>query len=153
MSSVISYGLILWGNSVDVEKVFKIQKKCVRAISGAYYLDSCRPLFQKFNILPLACMYIRELCLLVKSHPEIFKLRSEVSTRHIRAQYINLVLQPPSRTDIYKKNVVNMCIQTYNYLPNNLKLLQGPSFKNKLTAWLMENCFYNLNEFMSYVKK
>lgn len=34
-SSMLRYGLILWGNSVDVTKVFRAQKSCIRAICGA----------------------------------------------------------------------------------------------------------------------
>ena len=56
--SVLSYGLIIWGNSVDVQIVIKAQKKCIRAMCGAHFLDSCKPLLQTFNLLPLPCLYI-----------------------------------------------------------------------------------------------
>ncbi|CAK1580698.1 unnamed protein product, partial [Parnassius mnemosyne] len=81
VSSVLSYGLLLWGNSVDVGKAFRVQKKCVRAICGAWSLDSCKPLFHKFHILPLVCMYIRELCVFVKQHPQYFTINSSLISR------------------------------------------------------------------------
>jgi hypothetical protein len=59
--SVLSYGLIFWGNSTDSNKVFYIQKKIIRIMAGVKSSLSCRK-FQKFNILPLASEFI--LCLL-----------------------------------------------------------------------------------------
>lgn len=51
VSFVLSCGNLLWGNLVDVIKVFKEQKKSVRAICGAGYMDSCKPLFYKVQHL------------------------------------------------------------------------------------------------------
>lgn len=56
--SRISYGLMFWGNSTNVEQVFKMQKRAIRIISGRKALDSCRPLFKELNILPLPGLYI-----------------------------------------------------------------------------------------------
>lgn len=154
VSSVLSYGLILWGNSVEVLMAFRVQKKCVRAISGVWFLDSCKPLFKKFKILPLPCMYIKELCMLVKQYPHYFRLQSEVSHKKAsaRTMYKNELNIPQCRLQIFRRNVYVNAIQVYNKLPNSFKELPIPMFKKKLTSWLMDNCFYDINEYMEHCK-
>jgi len=39
--SVMSYGLIFWGNSINGKCVFKLQKRAIRIIIGARNNDSC----------------------------------------------------------------------------------------------------------------
>lgn len=149
VSSTLNYGLLIWGNSVHVDKAFILQKKCVRAITNAWYTDSCKPIFKKHNILPLACMYIKKVCIFVKTHMEYFKLRSEIYKGNQRAQYRTLLYQPPCRADIYKRNAYNTCIEIFNKLPDSIKLLHDIEFKNVLTKWLQENCFYSVKEYMN----
>lgn len=150
VSSVLSYGLILWGNSVDVDRIFKIQKKCIRVLCNARISDSCVPLFRKLNILPLPCLYIRDVCVFVNSHPEYFKKRKEVIQRRTRAHIMSLLCKPPCRKDMYKRNVFNMSIVIFNHLPQNLRTLSGNMFKSKLTKWLMEKGFYSVKDYLSH---
>lgn len=150
VASLLSYGIILWGNSVEINRVFLLQKKCLRAIANAKFLDSCKPLFKKFKILPLPCMYIKEICMFVKCNQHLFQLRRNVTNRHIRAQYFDLLYQPPCKTFIYRKNVYNLCIEIYNNLPADLKSLKVHVFKSQLTNWLLDRCFYNLHEFFTF---
>ena len=51
---VLQYGIIFWGNSIHVHQVFKLQKRVVRLMSGVGLRSSCRSLFRKLNILPIA---------------------------------------------------------------------------------------------------
>jgi hypothetical protein len=48
--SVMTYGLMFWGNSSHAERVFKLQKRVVRLIKGCGYRDSCREHFRDMNI-------------------------------------------------------------------------------------------------------
>jgi len=63
--SIMSYGLILWGNQPHSEKIFKIQKKVIRIITNSRARDSCRELFKKLEILPLYSLYILSLSVFV----------------------------------------------------------------------------------------
>ena len=56
--SVMSYGLILWGNSTQSKCVFKLQKRAIRIIMGASNNVSCRKFFKHLKILPIAAQYI-----------------------------------------------------------------------------------------------
>jgi hypothetical protein len=50
--SVISYGVIFWGNARNSKNVFLIQKKIIRIIANVKIRISCRELFTEFNIAP-----------------------------------------------------------------------------------------------------
>jgi hypothetical protein len=150
VSSVLAYGLILWGNSVEVDRVFKIQKKCIRAISNVKMDASCVPLFRKLNILPLPCLYIRDVCVFVNCHQGLFIKRSVVIQRQTRPHIMSLLYKPPCRKDMYKRNIVNMSIVLYNKLPNELRALSGQIFKRKMTKWLFEKCFYSVKDYLNY---
>jgi len=50
--SIMTYGLIFWGNSADSIKIFRLQKKIIRIMMGCRSRDSCRKLFN-LEILPL----------------------------------------------------------------------------------------------------
>lgn len=147
VKSVLSYGLLIWGNSVEINRAFILQKRCVRAICNSWYLDSCKPLFKKLKILPLPCLYIRDLCLFVKLHPTYFQKLSETSSRQVRSMYINKLHKPPGHTYMYKNNVYNMCIVIYNKLPDEMKSLDNNKFKKTLTNWLLDKCFYSVRDF------
>lgn len=148
VSSVLSYGLLLWGNSVDASKAFIAQKKCVRAVCRTPNgnRDSCRPLFSQNNILPLPCMYIKQICIFVRENPAYFQTHGNVfarSTRHKDRLHL-----PFARVDLHKRNSFCMAITIYNSLPNNIKKIQNSSFKCKLTEWLQNKSYYSVKEFL-----
>jgi hypothetical protein len=81
--SIMSYGIIFWGNSTDRKKVFYIQKRIIRIMSGAKRRASCRELFNKFNILPLASEFLLSLSSCVVDNVEKFQTNSEVQDTDI----------------------------------------------------------------------
>jgi hypothetical protein len=56
--SLMKYGIIFWGNSFDIKKVFTLQKKIVRIMMGVKSHNSCRGLFKRLQILTCCCEYI-----------------------------------------------------------------------------------------------
>jgi hypothetical protein len=51
--TILTYGIIFWGNSSYSNNIFKLQKKVIRIMMNARNRDSCRELFRELNILPL----------------------------------------------------------------------------------------------------
>jgi len=45
--TIMSYGIIFWGNSPSAKKVFLLQKKIIRIITNTRPRDSCREIFKK----------------------------------------------------------------------------------------------------------
>ena len=71
--SVMTYGVIFWGNSTDRNKVFKLQKRAIRLITNSSNRTSCRRLFKELGILPVQSQYILSLALfVVKKHGNIY---------------------------------------------------------------------------------
>ena len=70
--SVMSYGIIFWGNSSPSSIIFRIQKKAIRIMEGCGNRVSSRNLFKKLQILPLTSQYMLSLLMCVvqkKSFP------------------------------------------------------------------------------------
>jgi hypothetical protein len=56
------------------------------------------------------------------------------------------------RTDIFKKSVNNLGTKFYNKLPNYLKNLESlKHFKKQLKVFLLQQTFYSVDEYLSYV--
>lgn len=146
VSSVLRYGLILWGNSVEISRAFKLQKKCVRAICGAGYLDSCKPLFKHLNILSLPCLYIYEVCTFVKKYPLLFKTNNYYNYRGRKG---NNLLIPQTRLKLHSNNSYCMAIRLYNKLPNEMKELPLTKFQGALSKVLKEKNYYTINEYLN----
>jgi hypothetical protein len=51
--SIMTYGVIFWGNSMERNNVFKLQKRAIRLITNSSSRTSCRRLFKELGILPL----------------------------------------------------------------------------------------------------
>jgi hypothetical protein len=43
--SILSYGIIFWGNSVHSKYIFKIKKRTIRVITNSGMRDLCHELF------------------------------------------------------------------------------------------------------------
>lgn len=146
--SVLNYGLLIWGNSVDINRAFIIQKKCLRAIYGLEPHESCKPLFKKYNILTLPSMYIYEIGKFVKTNPHLFKTTSDIYNTK-SARHANRLGYPKTpKSAYYTKNCYAMCIKVYNALPKDIKEMCFHKFKKELKKWLATKPFYSVNDFL-----
>lgn len=147
--SLLKYGIIFWGYSAAMPSTFKIQKRAVRIIKGCNKLDHCRPLFKNLAILPLPCIYILELIMFVKKnlHDHIFQHNFNIhehNTRNRQNLHIDF-----SNTSMYKQGPFHVGKILYNRLPMYIKLIDKKnSFKSSLKAYLMDHCFYSVNEYL-----
>jgi len=66
--SVVTYGIIFWGNSVHSQYVFKIQKRMIRLIANLGVRNSCRCVFKELGILLLYSQYLYALLLFIAKH-------------------------------------------------------------------------------------
>ena len=82
--SVMTYGIILGGNSADRDSVFKLQKRTIRIITNSSNRTSCRGLFKKLGILPLQSQYILSLVLFVIKNMKLITPNSDIHTKNTR---------------------------------------------------------------------
>jgi hypothetical protein len=116
--SVMSYGLIFWGNSTNSNCVFKLQKRAVRIIMGAKNNESCREFFKLLKILPLYAQYIYSLLMFVVNNRSLFLGNADLYSKQTRNSH-NLHLPLPHLTK-YKKGVHYAEIRLFNHLPNTI---------------------------------
>jgi len=101
--SIISYGIIFWGNSSYSDDIFKIQKRIIRIIMNSRRNASCRQLFTDLNILPFQSLYIYSILLFVTKNKDKFLSNSQVHKINTR-QSFNLYV-PTANLTVYQKGV------------------------------------------------
>jgi len=84
--SIIRYGIIFWGNATNSCKVFKLQKRVIRIISGAEPRASCGGLFRKLEILPIPSQYILSLIVFIIDNPNNCQTGLEIHGLHTRSK-------------------------------------------------------------------
>ena len=70
--SIMPYGIIFWGHSAGGMRVFILQKRIIRIMTGSRTRDSCRDLFIDLKILPQPSLYIYHLILFVNKNNELY---------------------------------------------------------------------------------
>jgi hypothetical protein len=81
--SCLWYIIILWGGDNDCDKLFKLQKKVLRVISGVNNRMSCQQIFKGYNILTLAALYIFEVICFIKKYEDFMaKMWTFIITTH-----------------------------------------------------------------------
>jgi len=117
--SIISYSLIFWCNSAPSSRVFRLQKRIIRIMTGSRKGDSCRKLFTRLKILPFPSLYIFFLLRFVIRNRELFLTDNETHNYGIW-QHHNLHY-PPTNLKKYQTGVFYMGVKLYNSLPTFIK--------------------------------
>jgi hypothetical protein len=148
--SIMSYEIIFWGNSSYSVKIFKLQKRVIRIITGAKNRDSCRELFKNLKILTLVSQFIFSVVSFIVDNPEDYIYNYCIHKRNSRQG--NNLHQSTVSLSLYQKGVISMGIKIYNNLPTFIKESNTTSqkFKSLLKNFLYANKFYTLNEYFNY---
>ena len=118
--SVMSYGIIFWGNQSYSDKIFRIKKKrVIRIITSSRMRDSCRELFKKLEILPLYSLYIFSMSVFVIKNKHLFYTNNQIHSIHRRSK-TNLYPLTANLTKI-QKGVYYLATKIFNNLPHNIK--------------------------------
>lgn len=144
--SLMSYGIILWGNAADREKIFILQKRAVRAIYKLGPRESLRDKFKEINILTFASQYIYENILYVKKNISSFKKNSDVhniNTRH-KDKLAVLVTRLHKVNNSYK----GLCIRFYNKIPVDIQNLPLQKFKSIIKQKLYKKGYYRICDYL-----
>ena len=152
--SHIRYGIIFWGNSSknNATKVLLIQKKAVRVLAGLQYKESCKDHFVNLKIMTVISLYIYETLMFVKKNLSLFK-QDEISHLYETRNKNTFVRPQKHKTKIFEKSVTYNGIKLYNSLPNTLKELNYPIFKQKIKLFLVNNPLYTMDEFYANLCK
>lgn len=144
--SIMSYGIILWGNSSDHERVLKMQKRAIRVIMKAGYKDTCREFFKSLKIMTSVALYIFETILFVRQN--IHGFRKKGTLEHPSRCPNDLCLSP-HKLAMSKKRPGVIGRKLYNHLPNCIKIEQRLTvFSARVKDLLINKTLYSLNEFL-----
>jgi hypothetical protein len=144
----MSYGVIFWGNSTDSKRVFIIQKKINRIMAGVKRTVSCRELFKKFNILPLAIKFLLSFLSFVVDNMEKFQTNSDIHS--INTWHKHDLHQPSTNLTSYQKGAYYAGIKLFNSLPDSIQILNHDMkvFNPALKDYLLSHS-YSIEEFTS----
>ena len=143
--SNLKYGIICWGNSTNSKKLFTLQKRALRYIAKAKQQDSCKPLFKSLNILTLTSIYILECALFVKKNNDKF-IKNKTFRQYVTRNNDGLEIIT-HRTSLFETSPYYSCVKIFNRISNNIKHLPLTKFKRKFRSYLIEKCFYKLDDF------
>lgn len=150
VGSRLSYGIIFWGNAVDVDRIFLLQKSCLRSIFNLRKRDSCRHTFKDNGILTLPAVYVFECACFGKKH--YWELLSQYEGTHTydTRECVRTTLRVPQTTyTTVHKSAVTQILRIYNTLPSKLKMCELKSFKKQLKERLVQQCLYSVSEFFN----
>ena len=117
--SVMTCGLLIWGNSPDSVKIFRLQKKIIRIMTGCRSTDSCRKLFINLEILHFPYQYVLYLLLFMIRNKNQFLVNSEI--QHIDTRQHANFHQPSANMTKYQKGVCYLGVKVFNMLPSYIK--------------------------------
>lgn len=144
--SIISYNIIIWGQSVEVNRVFILQKRVLRIIFDLGYIESCRQCFRENSILTLTSIYVYKLS------SYIFKMRSSLkhheNIHNYPTRYKNNIYIDKFNTSKYKVSPLCAGSYVFNKLPKEITTENNyTKFRKSLKSFLQKNCFYSIQEF------
>jgi hypothetical protein len=77
-NSVMTCGLLFWGDSSHSIEIFRLHKKIIRIMMTARIKDSCREFLKIFSILPLTPQYIYSITVFVVNNRQYFMENSKL---------------------------------------------------------------------------
>jgi len=147
--TVMEYGIIFWGVSVESKRIFQQQKRIIRIMTGSASRISCWTLFWKMETLTLTSQYILFLMRFFSSNLEIYTFNTSVHNINTR---LKLKLHKPiAKLAMYQRGACYNSINIYNKLPHDLAelLLNKKRFLLQLKKYLTDKSFYSLEEYLN----
>lgn len=143
----LSYNIILWGQAVNIGRVFVAQKRIIRLIFGIKVPTSCKEFFIENKLLNLTCIYILKCSMYVFKYKQKFK---QLAHNHSYAtRHGTNLLYPRHTTTRYEKSPYYSCVRIFNHLPKVIRdETEANKFRKKLKEYLFANAFYTFKEFM-----
>jgi hypothetical protein len=108
---------------------------------------SCRGLFKHFGTLPIPSVYLYSLMMFVVNNLDKFQLNNSVHGINTRnKEHLHRLV---THLSAYQRGVYYTGVRLFNRLPTNISLMKHDKnlFRLALRSYLLEHCFYSINEF------
>lgn len=145
--SIMSYGIIVWGNSSDISRIFVVQKRALRTMLRLSSKTSCRGIFRREGILTITALYIFRCLTFLRTNFLYFeKYLNSNMTRRIYSYHL-----PKCSLTLSQRNVEYMCLTLFNKLPKNYQVLTTvKNFKKEVRKLLTDLEPYSLDDYLNY---
>jgi hypothetical protein len=145
--SILSYGVIFWGNSPISKNIFKIQKRAIRIITNKPRRESCKHLFKRLKILTLPSQYIFSVLVYIAENKDLFMSNKDIHSFNTR-NHLDLHLTSTHLT-VAQRGVLYSGCKVFNNLPAQIKshFDNLRNFKKILKNYLIEHSLYSLEEY------
>ncbi|XP_039277700.1 uncharacterized protein LOC120349987 [Nilaparvata lugens] len=143
--SHIIYGLQMWGHAPGCNDVLLQQKKALRILDSAGYLDHCRPIFIRLGIYTVFNQYILLSLLHIKSHYHSMTRRADKHLYNTRGKA--KIDVPFCRLNKKRDCFPVLAQKIFNALPDMVRDLDDRSFGGRIRAWLRGMPFYSVAEY------
>lgn len=150
VQSILSYSVSVWGQSVDWERAFILQKRIIRLMFSLPYRTSCREYFVREKILTLASIYILNTLTYVHRNRDRYLSHSDIhyyNTRNASRIYLDR-----EKHAFQRRAPVNSGCRLYNLLPPGLVALPAAAFGRHLKRLLTDGAFYTVDEFIDHLR-
>ena len=167
--SHLTYGCNLWGTSTEenLDKIVKLQKKCVRIITFSDFDSHANPLFIDLKILKVhdviklqQLKHAYEYCnnLIPYNLRNLFNCSYEIHTTNLTLRSVQkhcLIIPPIKTVHSGEKSLKFQCACLWNhFMTKSIPLQAKPkTFENQVNPNLDMNLIHNLKQFTSKVKK
>jgi hypothetical protein len=146
----MKYGIIFWGDHMDSIRVFQLQKKIMRIITGAKSRASRKPLFKAMEILTPSSQYILSLMTFLLHSLEYFTFSFSMHSINTRKklQLHRLIANFMS----FQIGMYYVSIKTLNKLPEFIAnlVMDKKHFVLALKRLLIIQSCYSINELLYY---
>lgn len=144
--SIMSYGILLWGNAAEVQSIFVAQKRAIRAVYNLKYRDSLRELFKEIKILTMPSQYIYENIMYVRKNIGTFDSTGDY--HNINTRYRHRLTLPKMRLSKTSKSFLANSIRFYNKIPKDILELDDKKFKILIKDTLCKKGYYKIQEYL-----
>lgn len=145
--SVCVYGLLAWGHSAHISRVFRLQRRAVRVLAQIGYRDDVRIFFEHLRILTLPSQYIYDSLLFFHQNMDRYKRAEEIhhhETRHrcdFRPEFLRLRASWNA--------TLHYAPTFFNKLPFRIRELPFKEFRLVIKKYLLSKTFYSYEEFLN----
>ena len=145
--SHMSYAILCWGGSTHAAEVFRVQRRCVRVMTGLGYRDCCRQKFIELRILTFPCIYILTCLLHIRDHLDDYTRLHD--NHHYNTRNNNDLLIRYTRIQRSRDGITYYGIRFFNALPAAVQVLSTTRFKRIIKDYLIVKAFYDYDEFFA----
>ena len=145
--SRMTYGLLSWGHSAVLQRIFAIQRRAIRVVCGLGYRDDCRAAFVNLRVLTLPSLYIYECVRCVLGRRSSLTTHSSVHTHDTR--HNNDIRGERLRLTRSRNGINYYGYKFFNAMDLRLRSWRVEPLLKHLKSHLLKNAFYGCDEYLS----